>query len=132
MMKYSISDIRNPGLVPRCLITYSYCSSVPVHGVRAGVQQPHLRDSPRAHLPQEEHQQVGIRDNFISSPTEHPTAHSSLITSAADPDPGSGAVLTPGSRFRGSEWNKIGSGSGMNIPDNFSRAWNYFFRFKNT
>ncbi len=64
-MKYSISGIKNLGLVTRCLITFSYFSSVPVHGVRAGVQQPHLRDSPRAHLPQEKHQQVGIRDNFF-------------------------------------------------------------------
>jgi hypothetical protein len=40
-----------------------------------------------------------------------------IFFSVADPDPGSGAFLTPGYGFRNGK--KIGSGSRMNIPDQF-------------
>ncbi len=39
-----------------------------------------------------------------------------LVASVADPDQGSGAVFTPGSRMG----KKSGSGSGMNNPDQIS------------
>jgi hypothetical protein len=46
-----------------------------------------------------------------------------LLTSVADPDPGSGAFLTPGSRIRDPGWvtcQDPDPGSGMNNPDHIS------------
>jgi hypothetical protein len=44
-------------------------------------------------------------------------------TSVADPDPESGAFLTPRSGMRGPGWVKqSGSGSGMNNPDHISES----------
>jgi hypothetical protein len=48
------------------------------------------------------------------------------VISVADPDPGSGASLTPGSGT-GKK-----SGSGMNIPDHISDSLETVFRGKNT
>jgi hypothetical protein len=53
-----------------------------------------------------------------------------VFDSVADPDPGSGAFLTPGSGIRDGE--KFGSGSGMNITDYFSESLETVFRVKNT
>jgi hypothetical protein len=43
--------------------------------------------------------------------------------SVADPDPGSGAFLTPGSGMG----KKSGSGSGINNPDHISESLEFFF-----
>jgi hypothetical protein len=48
-------------------------------------------------------------------------------TSVADPNPGSGASLTPGSGIR--DGGKK-SGSGMNIPDHFSESLETVFMAK--
>jgi hypothetical protein len=50
-----------------------------------------------------------------------------LDGSVPDPDPGSGAFLTPVSGKR----KKSGSGFGMNIPDHFSESLETVFRVKN-
>jgi hypothetical protein len=47
--------------------------------------------------------------------------------SDADPDPGYGALLTPGSGMG----KKSGSGTGMDIPDHFSESLETVFRVKN-
>jgi len=46
--------------------------------------------------------------------------------SVADPDPGSGAFLTPGSGMG----KKSGSGSGMKIPDHISKSLGTIFWVK--
>jgi hypothetical protein len=48
--------------------------------------------------------------------------------SVADPDPGSGVFLSPGSGIRDGKK----SGSGMNILDSFSKSLETVFRVKNT
>jgi hypothetical protein len=49
-------------------------------------------------------------------------------SSVADPDPGSGAFLTPGSRIWDPGWvKKSGSGSGMNNPDHISESLETIF-----
>ncbi len=48
-----------------------------------------------------------------------------FIFSVADPDPGSGAFLTPGSGIR--DGLKSGSGSGMNNPDHISESLGTIF-----
>jgi hypothetical protein len=48
---------------------------------------------------------------------------SALICSVADPDPGSGFFLTPGS----GKIKKSGFGSGMNNPDHISESIETFF-----
>jgi hypothetical protein len=50
------------------------------------------------------------------------------ITSVANPDPGSGAFLTPGSGMG----NKFGSGTRMNIEDHFSKSLETVCWVKNT
>jgi hypothetical protein len=50
------------------------------------------------------------------------------FSSGADPDPGSGAFLTPGSGLG----KKSRSGSGMNIPDLISESLETIFWVKNT
>jgi hypothetical protein len=67
----------------------------------------------------------------------HADADADKKNSVADPDgdPGYGGFLTPGSgmRVRDSGWNKNpNTGSGMNIPDNFSQSLETVFRVKNT
>jgi hypothetical protein len=47
-------------------------------------------------------------------------------SSVADPDPGSGALLTPGSGMG----KKSGSGSGMNNPDHISESLKQLFGLK--
>ncbi len=47
-----------------------------------------------------------------------------LCNSVGDPEPRSGAFLTPGSGIRDGEK----SGSGMNIPDNFFESFETVFR----
>ncbi len=49
------------------------------------------------------------------------------MASVADPDPGSGAFLTP----RSGMGKKSRSGSGMNIPDLVSQSWETIFWVKN-
>jgi hypothetical protein len=49
-----------------------------------------------------------------------------VIYSVADPNPGSGAFLTPGSGMEKK------SGSGVNIPDQFSESVEKIFEAKNT
>ncbi len=49
-----------------------------------------------------------------------------VATSVADPDPGSGAFLTPGSGMG----KKSRSGSGMNIPDHISESLEQNFGLK--
>jgi hypothetical protein len=51
-----------------------------------------------------------------------------VLNSVADPDPGSGAFLTPGSRIR--DGKKSGSGFGMNNPDHISELKKQFFGLK--
>ncbi len=51
-----------------------------------------------------------------------------VLGSVADPDPGSGDVLTPGSGIRDGKK----SGSRMNIPDHFYDSLETVFRVKNT
>jgi hypothetical protein len=50
------------------------------------------------------------------------------LPSVADPDPGSGAFLAPGSGIR--DGKKIGSESGMNIPEHTSESYKQFFGLK--
>jgi hypothetical protein len=51
-----------------------------------------------------------------------------VISNVADPDPGSGHLLTPGSEMG----KKSRSGSGMNIPDHISESLGTIFWVKNT
>jgi hypothetical protein len=52
------------------------------------------------------------------------------ITRVADPDPGSGAFLTPGCGIE--KQSESVSGMFMSIPDNFFENLETVFRFKNT
>jgi hypothetical protein len=52
-------------------------------------------------------------------------------SSAADPDPGSAAFLTPGSTIRIRDGKNLYPGSGINIPDNFSESLGTVFWVKN-
>ncbi len=56
----------------------------------------------------------------------------SVQFSFADPDPGSGAFLTPGSGIRVPGWikKKTGSGSGMNNQDHISESLEKIFGVK--
>jgi hypothetical protein len=52
--------------------------------------------------------------------------HYGYATSVADPDPGSGAFLTPGTGMG----KNSGSGSGMNNPDHISESLETVLRVK--
>jgi hypothetical protein len=75
-----------------------------------------------AHNPLERHLGLDVHPEMHQTP--YFSALSTVVASVADPDPGSGAFLTPGSGMVGK---KSGPGSGMNHPDHISESLETIF-----